>query len=97
MTVRIIMLLAVVAAVGVSACTEPSAPAEKPAPQPESSSSTEAQAQPTKSDRPDDSLPSARKLPVAEDYQAETAAAIVQANYRAELDALETELHAEAK
>jgi hypothetical protein len=45
----------------------------------------------------DDSTPSARKLPVAEDFQAETAATIVQANYRTELDALETELHAEAK
>jgi len=90
---RIIVLASVIAAVGVSACNEPSSPAPKPAP----SSTTEEPAPADDLDKPDDALPSARKLPAAEDYQAETAAAIVQANYRAELDALETELHAEAK
>jgi hypothetical protein len=37
--------------------------------------------------------PSAAQLPVAEDFQAETAATIMRANYRNELEALETEVH----
>ena len=89
----IIKVLTVIAALGVTACNEPSSPAVKPAP----GSSTADPATATEVERPDDALPSARKLPAAEDFQAETAATIVQANYRAELDALETELHAEAK
>jgi hypothetical protein len=82
------------AAVSVMACRLPSAPEVEPAPE-----ASEPVAAPTHPDPRDKSTatPSAHKLPVAEDFQAETAAAIVQGNYRAELDALETELHAEAK
>lgn len=40
--------------------------------------------------------PTAAQLPVAEDFQAETAKAIVRANYRSELDALEGELRADS-
>ena len=39
--------------------------------------------------------PSAVELPVAEDFQAETAAAIVRSNYRHELDNLESEMRAD--
>lgn len=93
---RTIKLLGLLAAVGVMGCKAPSAPDAKPAP--EEMSPVAAPTQPTRAERADDSsaVPSAQKLPVAEDFQAETAAAIVQGNYRAELDALETELHAEA-
>lgn len=45
---------------------------------------------------PDD-LPSPKQLPVAEDFQPETAAAIVKGNYHAELDSLETELKADGQ
>jgi hypothetical protein len=94
MTRRTIKLLGLLAAFGVTACKVPSAPEDKPAPE-----SSEPVAAPTHPTHPDKSAatPGAHKLPVAEDFQAETAAAIVQANYRAELDALETELHAEAE
>jgi|GEM_PF-3859830 len=87
-------LLGLLAAVGVMACRVPSAPEAEPAPE-----SSEPVAAPTHPGHRDKSTatPSAHKLPVAEDFQAETAAAIVQGNYRAQLDALETELHAEAK
>lgn len=93
MTTRMFKLLAVFAAVSVMACKAPSGSNGEPAPE-----SSEPVAAPTHPNQPDKSAatPSARKLPVAEDFQAETAAAIVQSNYRAELDALETELHAEA-
>jgi hypothetical protein len=43
----------------------------------------------------DSEPPSALQLPVAEDFQAETATAIVRSNYRRELEALETELRAD--
>jgi hypothetical protein len=94
MTRRVFMFLGVLAAISVIACKRPSSPEVEPAPE-----SSEPVAAPTHPDPRDKSTatPSAHKLPVAEDFQAETAAAIVQANYRAELDALETELHAEAK
>lgn len=93
MTSRTIKLLGMLAAVSVTACKLPSPPEAKPAP--ESSEPVAALTHPT---QPGNSTgtPSAHKLPVAEDFQAETAATIVQANYRAQLDALETELHAEA-
>jgi len=84
------MLLGVLAAVGGMACKVPNAPEDKPAPE-----SSEPVAAPTHPNQPDKSQ-GAHKLPVAEDFQAETAATIVQANYRAQLDALENELHAEA-
>lgn len=44
-----------------------------------------------------DEPPSAAQLPVAEDFQVETAAAIVRANYRSELEALEGELRADGE
>lgn len=94
MTNRTYKLLGILAAVSVTACKLPGAPEMQPAPE-----SSEPVAAPTHPDHRDKSTatPSAHKLPVAEDFHAETAAAIVQANYRAELDALETELHAEAQ
>ena len=39
--------------------------------------------------------PSAAQLPVPEDFQAETAATIMRANYLSELDKLETEVRAD--
>jgi hypothetical protein len=46
---------------------------------------------PTPSDEP----PTAAQLPVAEDFQAETATTIIRANYHKELDALEGEMRAD--
>lgn len=41
--------------------------------------------------------PTAAQLPVAEDFQTETTAAIVRANYRHELENLETEMRADGE
>jgi hypothetical protein len=54
------------------------------------------QPQPTAAKRAGDK-PSAKEVPVAEDFQPAVTATIVRANYRAELDTIESELHTEAQ
>ena len=67
----------------VVACKTPVVPEQQPpAPQP---------------NQPVETKPTAKEVPVAQDFKPEVTATIVRANYRAELDAIETELHTEAQ